>query len=317
MVKAFLGDGARRWAARSVMDLVLLVICVALALSAPNFLTVENLLNILRTVSMMGLIAFGMTMVIIAKEIDLSVGSTVALSTCVVARLLQLGVPIPVAILVTVVVGVLLGAFTGYMRVRFEVPSFITTLALLTGEQGLALIMTGGFPIIISAQGYGELGSGYIAGVPVPAILFVIAFAAIHFVMKYTVFGGAIYAVGGNDEAARLSGINVGRVRILVFAITGGLAALSGVLMSSRIMSGSPTLAKGMELDVIAAVIIGGTSFAGGIGTVRGTLVGILFIGVITNGMTLLGVNPNYQYIVRGGLILAAVLANRLQEIKK
>ena len=135
--------------------------------------------------------------------------------------------------------------------------------------------------------------------------------------MKYTVFGGAVYAVGGNDEAARLSGIHVGRVRILVFAITGALAALSGVLMSSRIMSGSPTLAQGLELDVIAAVIIGGTSFSGGIGTVRGTLIGILFIGVIQNGMTLLNLDIYFQYIVRGGLILAAVLVNRLQEVRK
>lgn len=299
------------------MDVVLLSICVVLAVSAPNFLTPENLLNILRAVSMMGLIAFGMTMIIIAKEIDLSVGSTVALSACLVARLIQAGIPIAPAMLLTVVVGAFLGAFTGFMRVKFEVPSFITTLALFTAERGVALMITKGFPIPITSGWYSFLGGGYVFGVPFPAIVFVIAFAAIHFLMKYTVFGGAVYAVGGNDEAARLSGINVGRVRVLVFAITGGLAAVSGLLMSSRIASGSPTLAQGLELDVIAAVIIGGTSFSGGIGTVRGTLIGILFIGVITNGMTLLNLDIYFQYIVRGGLILAAVLANRLQEVKK
>ncbi|MBX3180806.1 MAG: ABC transporter permease [Candidatus Hydrogenedentes bacterium] len=299
------------------MDLVLLAICIVLAFTAPNFLSLENFLNILRAVSMMGLIAFGMTMVIISKEIDLSVGSAVALSGCIAARLMQMGVPIPLAMVITLVTGALIGAFTGFIRVKFEVPSFITTLALFTAERGVALMITNGFPIAITSEWYAFLGGGYVFGIPFPAIIFIIAFAAIHFLMKYTVFGGEVYAVGGNDEAARLSGINVGRVRILVFSITGGLAALSGLLMSSRIASGSPTLAMGLELDVIAAVIIGGTSFTGGIGTVRGTLIGVLFIGVITNGMTLLNLDVYFQYIVRGGLILAAVLANRLQEVKK
>lgn len=317
MVKAVIGPRARQWLSRSVMDIVLLAICVALAIQEPNFLGVENLLNILRTVSMMGLIAFGMTMVIVAKEIDLSVGSTVALCGCIVARLIQAGVPIPVAMLLTILAGTLLGAFTGFMRVKFEVPSFITTLALFTAERGAALIITKGFPIAIDSDWYSYLGAGYLGGIPVPALIFVAGFFVIHFVMKYTVFGASVYAVGGNDEAARLSGINVGFVRVMVFAITGGLAAVSGLLMSARISSGSPTLAQGLELDVIAAVIIGGTSFSGGIGTIRGTLIGILFIGVISNGMTLLNMDPFYQYIVRGGLILAAVLVNRLQEVKK
>jgi ribose/xylose/arabinose/galactoside ABC-type transport system permease subunit len=317
MGKAVLGARTRQWLSRSVMDIVLLAICVALAIQEPKFLNLENLLNILRTVSMMGLIAFGMTMVIIAKEIDLSVGSTVALCGCIVARLIEVGVPIPIAMVLTIIAGTLLGAFTGFMRVKFEVPSFITTLALFTAERGVALLITKGFPIAIDSEWYSYLGAGYLAGIPFPALIFVAGFFVIHFVMKYTVFGGAVYAVGGNDEAARLSGINVGFVRVMVFAITGGLAAVSGLLMSARIASGSPTLAQGLELDVIAAVIIGGTSFSGGIGTVRGTLIGILFIGVISNGMTLLNMDPFYQYIVRGGLILAAVLANRLQEIKK
>lgn len=317
MAKPVLGTGARRWLARSIMDVVLLAICVVLAFTAPNFLSVDNLLNILRAVSMLGLIAFGMTMVIIAKEIDLSVGSAVALSACIVARLIEAGVPIPLAMLLTIVAGFCLGVFTGFMRVQFEVPSFITTLALFTAERGMALMITGGFPIPITAEWYNFFGGGYVLGVPFPAIIFLIAFGAVYFLMKYTVFGGAVYAVGGNDEAARLSGINVGLVRILVFAITGALAAASGILMSSRIMSGSPTLAQGLELDVIAAVIIGGTSFTGGIGTVRGTLIGILFIGVIQNGMTLLNLDIYFQYIVRGGLILAAVLVNRLQEVRK
>jgi sugar transport system permease protein len=312
----FLGR-TRRLLSRSIMDVVLLVICIGLALSAPNFLTLDNLLNILRSVSMLGLLAFGMTMVIIAKEIDLSVGSAAAFACCLVAWLISQGVPVPFSILLTIVCGFCVGLFTGLMRVQFEVPSFITTLALFTSLRGLALMITRGFPIPIDVDYYYFFGGGYVLGIPFPAIIFILAFLAVYFVMKYTTFGGAIYAVGGNDEAARLSGINVARVRYLVFAITGALAALAGVLLSSRIMSGTPTVAQQWELDAIAAVIIGGTSFSGGIGTVRGTLIGVIFIGVIVNGMTLLNVDIYFQYIVRGGLILAAVLVNRIQEVRK
>lgn len=317
MAEAAADSRARRLLAHSIMDIVLLVICIGLALSAPNFLTVDNLLNILRSVSMLGLIAFGMTMIIIAKEIDLSVGSAVALGACLVAWLTERGVPIPIGIVMTVAAGFCTGLFTGLMRVKFEVPSFITTLALFTGLRGLALMLTKGFPIAPFPEWYYFLGGGYVFGIPFPAIIFILVFAAVHFVMKYTPFGGAIYAVGGNDEAARLSGINVALVRYLIFAVTGALAALSGVLLSSRIMSGTPTVGQQWELDAIAAVIIGGTSFSGGIGTVRGTLLGIIFIGVIVNGMTLLNLDIYFQYIVRGALILAAVLINRIQEVKK
>ena len=192
MGKAVLSNQARQWLARSVMDVVLLSICAVLAFSAPNFLTLENLLNILRTVSMMGLIAFGMTMVIIAKEIDLSVGSTVALSACLAARLMQAGIPIPLAMVLTILFGAMLGVFTGFMRVKFEVPSFITTLALFTAERGFALMITKGFPIAITSGWYSFLGGGHIFGVPFPAIIFLVAFGAIHFLMEYTVFGGAV-----------------------------------------------------------------------------------------------------------------------------
>jgi len=300
----------------SAMDIILLSICVILALQAPNFLTLDNLLNILRSVSMLGLLAFGMTMVIIAKEIDLSVGSGVAFACCLVARLMAEGVPAPLSILVTI--GVLFGCglFVGFMRVTFAVPSFITTLALFTGYRGLALMLTKGFPVAIDVDWYYFLGGGYLYGIPFPAIIFAAAFFLIYFIMEFTTFGGAIYAVGGNDEAARLSGIDVSMVRYLVFGIMGALTALSGILLSSRIMSGTPTVAQQWELDAIAAVIIGGTSFSGGIGKVRGTLVGVIFIGVIVNGMTLLNVDIYFQYIVRGGLILAAVMVNRIQEMK-
>ena len=304
-----------RWIAkRFMMEIILVIICVWLAFNAPNFLTVNNFFSIIRSVATLGLIAFGMTMVIIAKEIDLSVGSAVAFGGCLMAYLTQQGLPIPAGILLTVVTGSLFGCFTGAMRVYFGVPSFITSLGLLTAMRGLALMLTGGFPLTPFPEGFRFLGAGTLFHIPVPAILFILAFAGAHFVMRYTTFGAAVYAVGGNAEAARLSGINVNRVRILVFAITGGLAGMSGVLLASRMMSGVPTVAQGWELDVIAAVIIGGASFTGGVGSVRGALVGIIFIGVIMNGMTLMNVPVYTQYVMRGALILAAVLMNQLQE---
>jgi len=298
------------FAARGVMELILAAVCVVLAFTAPHFLSGENLLNILRSVSMQGIIAFGMTMVIICGEIDLSVGSAAAFAGCLLAYLIQKGLPVPFCVAATIAAGVMIGAFTGVMRVRFKVPSFITTLALFTGLNGLSLMITGGFPIRLP-DWFQVFGGGVF-----PVLVFAVAFAAVHFIMRNTTFGCSVYATGGNDEAARLSGINVGCVRTAVFAVTGGLAAVSGMMLAGRIGSGSPKVAQGWELDAIAAVIIGGTSFSGGVGSVWGTLIGVVFIGVIINGMTLLNVPIYTQHIMRGGLILLAVLVNQIQETR-
>ncbi len=300
--------------AKRMMELILLALCIGLAFYAPNFFTTENLLTVLRSISMQGIIAFGMTMVIIVGEIDLSVGANVAFSGCLIAYLTQGGLPIPLGLLLTLLVGFGLGWFTGIMRTRYQVPSFITTLALLTGLHGAALMITGGFPITPFPSWYYFFGGGYVLGIPFPALMLILAFLSIHILMNYTAFGRAVYAAGGNPEAARLAGINVAGVRIWALAITGTLAALSGILLSARILSGTPTVAQGWELDIIAAVIIGGTSLMGGEGTVWGTLVGITFIGVIINGMTLLDIPVYTQYVVRGLLIFAAVLLNRAQK---
>ena len=228
-----------------------------------------------------------------------------------------MSLPLPLAIacsiLVTLIVGFFIGAFTGLMRNRYQVPSFITTLALLTGLMGAAELITNGFPINSFPDWYNFLGGGYVAGVPFPAIIFLMVFVFVHVLMNYTAFGRSVYAVGGNAEAARLSGINVRFVKIAVLAFTAMLAALSGILQSAEIMAGTSTTAKGWELDVIAAVIIGGTSLMGGSGRIWGTMVGIVFLGVIINGMTLLNISEYWQHVVRGVLILAAVLLNRMQ----
>jgi len=307
----------------AVLEIILVILCIVLAAIAPNFLTPDNLLNILRSVSMQGLIALGMTMVIIAGEIDLSVGSLVAFAGCLTAWCtewltssagLQAEPAIATAIMLTLIAGFGLGSFTGLLRTRYQVPSFITTLALLTGLMGAAELITNGFPLTPFPGWYNFLGGGYLAGIPFPALVFLLAFAAVHVLMNHTSFGRAVYAVGGNAEAARLSGINVGMVKTMVLAITSMLAAASGVMQSSEIMSGTATTARGWELDVIAAVIIGGTSLTGGIGRVWGTMVGVIFLGIIMNGMTLLNVSEYWQHVVRGALILLAVLINRIQQ---
>jgi len=307
-------EAIRIFLAKWMMEIILVLLCIGLAIARPNFLSAGNLLNILQSVQMVGIIAFGMTMVIIAKEIDLSVGSAVALTGCLLGFLTERGFPLWLGIPLTVAAGASSGAFAGIMRVAFQVPSFITTLGLFIALRGLALMLTNGFTITPFPQRFSVLG-GPVFGVPFPTLVLLATFLTVHFLMRHTTFGAAVYAVGGNDEAARLSGIRVGRVRILVFAITGALAALSGVLTASRIMSSSPSVGQNYELDAIAAVIIGGTSFSGGVGTVWGTLIGLVFIGVIINGMTLLNVGIYPQYVIRGVLIFAAVLINKMQEV--
>jgi ribose/xylose/arabinose/galactoside ABC-type transport system permease subunit len=220
---------------------------------------------------------------------------------------------LPLAMIASLTTGYVIGSLTGLLRTRYMVPSFITTLALLTGLSGVAELITNGFPLTPFPEWYNFLGGGRILGVPFPALVFLAAFAAAHVLMNNTPFGRTVYAVGGNAEAARLSGIDVAGVKRLVLAMTAMLAAASGIMQSSEIMSGTATTAKGWELDIIAAVIIGGTSFTGGIGRIWGTMVGIVFLGVIMNGMTLLNVSEYWQHVARGALILLAVLMNRFQ----
>ncbi len=317
----------RTWLSHCTLELVLIAACVSLHFASANFLSVDNLLAVLRNASEIGIIAFGMTMVIIAGEIDLSVGSAVAFAGCLCAFLVSHGWPTPAAILATLAAGFAAGAFIGIVRARWSVPSFITSLALLTGLRGLAHELTGGFSISPFPPWFAFLGSGHLfgaadvgsggfPGIPVPVLFFLLVFVVVSFVMSRTTFGRAVYAVGGNAETARLCGIDVGRVRILVLALTGLLAAFSGLILASRMSSGIPTVARGLELDVIAAVIVGGTSLSGGVGRVWGTLVGVVLIGVISNGMTLLDVQEEGQLIARGVIILLAVLFSRLQQPK-
>lgn len=299
------------WRRLLALEALLVVTCVILSLAAPRFLSVENLLNVLRSVAEIGIIAFGMTMVIIAGEIDLSVGSTVAFTGCLAAILVAAGLPVPLALVLTLAAGAGIGATIGMLRVLAGVPSFIASLAMLTVLRGAALKMTGGYPVTPFPGWYSHLGSGRILGLPLPGLVFALVFLACLVVMEHTAFGRSVHAVGCNAEAARLSGIAVPRVKVIVLATTGLFAAASGIMLSARILSGNATVAVGWELDVIAAVIVGGTSLAGGAGSMRGTLVGVVFIGVLVNGMRLLDVHEDGQLVARGAIVLLAVIGSR------
>jgi simple sugar transport system permease protein len=277
---------------------------------APNFLTLPNQLNILRDAAFVGIIAWGMTLVLIAGEIDISVGPHVAFAGVVLATLAQAGLPLPLACLLVLILGALIGSVAGALRAYMDVPSFIVTLALWLALRGIAQVMSDAVPIVIMDFGFQKLGAGSVLGVPVPAVIMLALFLVFSFIATQTVFGRSVYAVGGNAEAARLSAIPVARVRIAVFAITGTLAALTGILVASRLGSGNSGAASGLEFDIIAAVVVGGTSLFGGRGTMLGTLLGVIFIAALVNGLVLMGVDPFAQGIVRGAVILVAVMVN-------
>lgn len=310
------GFDLRHFAGRRANELGLLaaiaVLYVFLAAWAPNFATAANQLNILRDAAFVGIIAWGMTLVLISGEIDISVGPHVAFAGVLLAALAQNGLPLPLAALLVLALGAAIGAFTGVLRSFCDVPSFIVTLALWLALRGIAQVMSDAVPIVIMDFGFQRLGAGWLLGVPIPAIVMLALFGVFSFVASQTVFGRSVYAVGGNAEAARLSAIPVARVRILVFAITGALAALTGILTASRLGSGNSGAASGLEFDIIAAVVVGGTSLFGGRGTMLGTLIGVVFIAALVNGLVLLGVDPFAQGIVRGVVILVAVMVNIL-----
>jgi ribose/xylose/arabinose/galactoside ABC-type transport system permease subunit len=292
-----------------------------------GFFTVDNLLNILRNMSLQGCIAFGMTMVIIAGEIDLSIGSTVALSGIIIglvsgklskAGVMSMDQAVWIGVALSVLVAAAIGLFNSWLLTKFKMPSFIITLAMMNVLYGIAAIISKGFPVTTFPTSYNILGAGKLFNViPIPAIVLMVVFAIVYVVMNYTKLGRSVYAVGGNAESARLSGINVTRIKVTVMVVVQVCCAISGVLVSSQVLSAMPSFGKGWEMTAISSVIIGGASLSGGIGRVWRTLVGLIFLGVIINGMTLLNVNEYAQYVVRGGLILVAVLINTVQTQKK
>jgi len=292
--------------------LILLVIFIGIAaFLSVKFLTLQNFLNLLQQSSITGIIAVGMTFVIIVAGIDLSVGSIVALAGMVVAVLIAGGYSIPVAILAALGVGVLLGLVNGYINTKFNVPAFIVTLAMMESARGLALLITNGKPVFGLPAAFNFLGAGFIGRLPVSGLLWIGITVLAGLVLKYTPYGRNLYAVGGNSEAAHLSGVRVHRHLISVYIISGFLSALAGVVMASWLTVGQPTAAKGVELDAIAAVVLGGTSLFGGTGGVWGTFIGVFLMSIITNIFNLLGLASYYQQIFMGLIIVLALILNR------
>ena len=299
--------------------IALAALCLVLSLVSDNFLTSRNIINVLRQTSINGILAIGMTFVILTRGIDLSVGSVVALVGVLSASFATTGaagiagapyMPL-IPVLVGLVTGTAIGAVSGTVVARFSVPAFVATLGMLSAARGLTLIYSGGRPIPALTEGYRWIGTGDIAGIPVPIILFGLVFALAHFVLSRTRFGRHVYAVGGNPHAAKVSGLPVRRIRFAVYAISGALAGIAGMILAARTGSALPQAGVAYELDAIAAVVIGGTSLAGGIGRVSGTVIGALLIGVMNNGLDLLGVESYYQQVIKGGLIVAAVMLDR------
>lgn len=304
-----------------VLEAILLAIILLLAFTAPGFATWDNWMNILRNAAMTGIIAFGMTFVLILGEIDISVGSGLAFFGCLLAvvtdSLTTAGWSAEISIVIGVVlcfgIAILAGMFTGWVRHVLAVPTFITTLAWMAAFRGGAYLLTGSFPVTPYPDWFFFFGSGAIFGIPFQAFVFLLVFIITWFISRYTVFGKSAYAVGGNAESARLSGINVLGVRMAVMSMIGIFTVLSAIMVSSQIQAGNPTVGVTWEFTVITACVIGGVSLMGGKGRVWGTFVGVLFLSIMLNGMTLLNIDEYWQYVARALLILGAVLIYQVQ----
>ncbi|MGF1727108.1 ribose ABC transporter permease [Photobacterium nomapromontoriensis] len=297
---------------KSLIALIFLIVVVSFL--NPNFFTVDNIMNILRQTSVNAIIAVGMTLVILTAGIDLSVGSVLALCGAFAATMIGLEIPVMIAVPTALLAGAVLGAISGVIIAKGKVQAFIATLVTMTLLRGVTMVYTDGRPISTGftdvADSFAWFGTGYALGIPVPIWLMVIVFASVWYLLNHTRFGRYIYALGGNESAARLSGINVDRVKIGVYAICGLLAALAGLIVTSRLSSAQPTAGMGYELDAIAAVVLGGTSLAGGKGRIMGTLIGALIIGFLNNALNLLDVSSYYQMIAKAVVILLAVLVD-------
>ncbi len=300
--------------------IALLLVCAVLSFLSEFFLTQRNILNVLRQASVNGILAIGMTFVILTRGIDLSVGSVLALAGVVSASLattspaaMVAGGPFPVmlALGAGIAVGIAAGAVCGVFVAYFNVPAFVTTLGMLSAARGLTLLYAGGRPVPSLTPEYRFIGTGDLFGVPMPIVLFGVVFLLAYLLLTFTRFGRHVYAVGGNPHAARVSGINITRVRLMVYVISGALAGLAGMILAARTGSALTQAGIAYELDAIAAVVIGGTSLSGGVGAVTGTLIGALLISVVNNGLDLMGVDSNYQQVIKGMLIVAAVMLDQ------
>jgi ribose transport system permease protein len=302
--------------------IALLVMCIVLSFLSDRFLTGENAWNVMRQISVNVIISVGMTLVILTGGIDLSVGSILALAGAVTAGMLKfgaeftdmnlyIGFTLLGALVGGTLVGTVLGWFNGITITRFKVPPFVATLAMLTIARGLTMLWTGGFPITSLGDNMAFIGTGWFLGIPMPVWISAIIVLTAVVLTNKTILGRHIYAIGGNETAARLSGIKIKKVKVIVYSIAGALAGIGGIIVTSRLDSAQPNAGLSFELDSIAAVVIGGTSLSGGKGTIMGTVQGALIIGILNNGLVLLNVSPFWQQVIKGIVILLAVVIEK------
>ena len=300
--------------------IALIILMAVITIINSNFLTANNLLNLLLQVTSNALIAFGMTFVILTGGIDLSVGSILSLSSALTAGLLGSGMPVTLAILISLILGCILGMMNGLLISYGKLAPFIVTLATMTIFRGATLVYTNGNPITKGLSDtflFQFLGQGYIVGIPFPVIIMFIVFIVLYVLLHKTAFGKSVYAIGGNEKAAYISGVKLNKVKIIIYSISGIMASISGLIITSRLSSAQPTAGASYEMDAIAAVVLGGTSLSGGKGRILGTLIGALIIGVLNNGLNIIGVSAFWQQVVKGVVILIAVLIDRFKVVKQ
>ena len=288
--------------------LILLFVIVFFSIMSQSFMTSRNILNICRQVSMIGICSVGMTMVLLTGGIDISVGSIIALSGVVAAKLIAENMwPIFPAMVVGVVIGVICGIISGVMVAKFDVPALIATLAMQSIARGIAFSLTQGIPVYGLPEQIRVLGQGYFLNIPIPVYIMVLMFFIGWWLLEQTTFGRHVYAIGGNEEVARLPGINVMMRKLQIYAFSGFFAGLSGIIMLSRVNSGQPNTSEGFEMDVITAAVLGGVSVAGGQGKIVNVIAGVLIMGMLGNGMTLMNLDEYWQWVTRGAVLLFAV----------
>ncbi len=299
---------------------ILIVLIIVFSAASSNFLRMDNLLNVLRQVAVIGILAAGMTYVIISGGMDLTVGAYLGLSGVVIAKLMGAGVTAPLAVLLTMVVLTVIGVITGALIVGLNVSAMVITLGMMTVVRGLAYIISNGLPIYDIPESIVFLGQGYVAGIPVPVIIMLILVAIMGVILKYSYFGRYVYAIGGNVEAAKLAGLSVKKITISLYGISAFLASIAGIVLTGRVSSGAPASGTGTEMDVVTAVVIGGISVNGGKGSMFGAFLGAVIIGILSNGLTIMNVGEYYQQVVKGAVLILAVafdvIANR-ESVKK
>jgi len=288
--------------------IILVLLLVIFTVSSSSFFTARNFINILRQISVLSILSVGMTFVIISGGMDLSVGSLVGLTGVICAKLIvELQVHPVLSILATLILLAIVGMFTGYLIVKLHVSAIVITLGMMTVTRGFAYILSGGIPIYDIPEDVVYIGQGYVGPIPVPVITMLVIVAIAAYLLRKTYWGRFVYAIGGNEEATRLAGVSVDRIKVALYAISGFLSGIAGITLMARVSSGAPASGTGTEMDVVTAVVIGGVSINGGKGTIFGAFVGAMIIGVLSNGLTIMNVGEYYQQVVKGTVLILAV----------